>query len=185
MLRRNLASVDAQPGRKPAGYMWREPRPGPQRPAWSQNHRARCPWLSEQPPVVTQQHIKSSRNGWKLKDAGPNISRVCLPDYNVTFGPAVRGIIFIPVAPSPHSTGHLPHTAAGNCWPVSKRVRGSLEAPLPSSACQDLWQPERKLPALITILPKHWWGSLIDELFDQNSQPLKHQTHRTLKLILH
>lgn len=44
----------------------------------------------------------------------------------------------------PHSTGHLPHTATGNCWPESWRARGNLEAPSPSSTCQHLQPPVRK-----------------------------------------
>lgn len=57
LLRGNWGSVGAPPGRQPAGCMWREPRPGPQTPAWSQNHHARCPWLLEQPPVQTQSRL--------------------------------------------------------------------------------------------------------------------------------
>lgn len=61
-LRGNWGSVGAPPGRQPAGCMWREPRPGPQTPAWSQNHRARCPWLLEQPPVQTQSRLYTGQS---------------------------------------------------------------------------------------------------------------------------
>lgn len=62
LLRGNWGSVGAPPGRQPAGCMWRVPRPGPQTPAWSQNHHARCPWLLEQPPVQTQSRLCAGKS---------------------------------------------------------------------------------------------------------------------------
>lgn len=90
---------------------------------------------------TTMHKIKLKTNQDMRLNTSEVVNYKCL-----TFGSTVVSIIFISVAPSPHSTGHLPHTAAGNCWPVSWRVRGSLEAPPPSSACQGLWPPERKSP---------------------------------------